>query len=79
MTRKTRRRGPSLRQALRILGQGATAGPTEPKQDKSHGGYRHGVPGGDASKVRVEARMDPDRKERWEAAAARWCSAATST
>lgn len=35
------------------------------------GGYRHGVPGGDAAKVRVEARLTPDVKDRWEAAAAR--------
>jgi hypothetical protein len=42
------------------------------KLDKRHGGYRHGVPGGDAAKVRVEARLEPDRKERWEAAAALW-------
>jgi hypothetical protein len=40
--------------------------------DKRHGGYRHGVPGGDAAKVRVEARLEPDRKGRWEAAAALW-------
>ena len=39
--------------------------------DKRHGGYRHGVPGGDAAKVRVEARMEPDRRDRWVAAAAR--------
>lgn len=35
------------------------------------GGYRHGVPGGDAAKERVEARLTPDVKARWVAAAGR--------
>jgi len=42
--------------------------PRKPK-DGRHGGYRHGVPGGKVA--RVEARLEIDRKERWQAAAVR--------
>jgi hypothetical protein len=34
-----------------------------------HGGYRHGIPGGKTT--RVEAKVEVDRKDRWQAEAAR--------